>query len=423
MADSIIMPKTGMAMEEGSILEWRVKQGDEVKKGDVVALIETDKSTMELESDYDGVILAILYHPGDIVPVTRVMAWIGKAGEAVPAAPGSPVEAQAVTVPGKAAEENRPGGRPRMSPAARALAKAGGVAPDSLVPGGRYGEITRADVEAVLPAATPLARRIAEREGISLSGVTGSGFGGKIFSADLAARHAAGDADTRIPLTGIQKITGKRMLESRLTIPEVTENTRVDVTAMLSVREELNAGLASHGVSAKITVNDFVLTAAARALAAHPRMNAVLEGEELVYRGAVNLGVAVATDRGLLVPVIRRAQCMGLREISAAAAAAAAKARQGKLSPEEMSGGTFTVSNVGMFGITSFTPIINPPEAGILGVCAIEDELKLDGEKVVNRKKMGLSLAFDHRIIDGAESALFLKNVKELLEAPLLIIA
>jgi pyruvate dehydrogenase E2 component (dihydrolipoamide acetyltransferase) len=151
-------------------------------------------------------------------------------------------------------------------------------------------------------------------------------------------------------------------------------------------------------------------------------MNSVLDGNALIYKGSVNLGVAVATERGLLVPVVCDAQALGLLALSAAAADLAAKARAGKLSPDEMSGGTFTVSNVGMYGITAFTPIINPPEAGILGVCAVEDELKLDGERVVSRKKMGLSLAFDHRIVDGAEAALFLKTIRDLLEAPLLIL-
>jgi pyruvate dehydrogenase E2 component (dihydrolipoamide acetyltransferase) len=152
-------------------------------------------------------------------------------------------------------------------------------------------------------------------------------------------------------------------------------------------------------------------------------MNSVFAGNEIVYKGSVNLGVAVATERGLLVPVIHGAQRMGLREISAATVELAAKAREGKLSADLMEGGTFTVSNVGMYGITAFTPIINPPEAGILGVCAIEDELRLEGGAVVNRKKMGLSLAFDHRIVDGADSAIFLKNIKGLLESPLLLLA
>jgi pyruvate dehydrogenase E2 component (dihydrolipoamide acetyltransferase) len=433
------MPKTGMAMEEGSIVEWKVKEGDRVGKGDIVAIIETDKSTMELESDYDGVILAILYEAGDTVPVTKTIAWIGKEGEAVPAEANKTAE-YAELSRGNTEETKTsavPGTKILATPAARSLAKEKGVALDAVPPSGKSGEVRRADVEKFSGAsvsATPLAKKIAANEGINLSGIQGTGARGKIVSADVissadaaAAQPRAGmvfaaPEDRRVPLTNIQKITGKRMLESRQTIPEVTENTRADVTKMLALRAELNAQYAAAKIDAKVTVNDFVLAAVVKSLVKFPRMNAVFAGAELIYKGSVNLGFAAATERGLLVPVIRNAQFCNLRELSAEAQRLAAKAREGKLSPDELSGGTFTVSNVGMYGITSFTPIINPPEAGILGVCAVEDELAFDGDKIIQKKKMNLSLAFDHRINDGAESALFLKNVKELLEAPLLLI-
>ncbi|MDR1308270.1 MAG: 2-oxo acid dehydrogenase subunit E2 [Treponema sp.] len=457
MANSIIMPKTGMAMEEGIIIEWRVKEGDTVAKGDVVALIETDKSTMELESDYDGVILAVLGRAGETVPVTKVIAWVGQPGEVVPVvpvdaeaaapgaaasgpvpggkAPAAPSGGAALSAPGSAAGPEA-GGKVRATPAARALAQEKAVDLAAVQPGGKYGEIRRADVEraagavpAALVPATPLAKRMAADAGISLAGISGSGRGGKIFSADLAGiiggRRTGAEAgkDVRTALTNIQRITGKRMAESRRTIPEVTAQIRPDVSRLLELRRELNDVLAGSGAGAKITINDFVLAAAVKALSAHPRMNSVLDGDELVYKGAVNLGMAVASERGLLVPVIHNARDYTLAGLSARAAELAAKAREGKLTPDEMTGGTFTVSNIGMYGITSFTPIINPPEAAILGVCAVEDELKLEGEKVVNRKKMGLSLAYDHRVVDGAESSLFLKTLKDILEAPLLCLA
>ncbi|MDR2785894.1 MAG: 2-oxo acid dehydrogenase subunit E2 [Treponema sp.] len=434
MANSIIMPKTGMAMEEGVIIEWRVKEGDQVHKGDVVALIETDKSTMELESDYEGIVLAIVGKTGETVPVTKVIAWIGQPGEAIPPETGpattAPEPVKTASAPVPAQEYGHgvvPTGRPKATPAARLLAKERGIALSSISPGGKSGEIRRADVErAGVTNATPLARRMAEMEGISLKDLRGSGHSGKIFSGDLVLDRTGREppirGDTRVPLTNIQRVTGKRMAESRQTIPEVTENTRADVTRMLSIRQELNDQLSTAGIVAKLTVNDFVAAATVKALTAHPRMNSVLDGNELIYKGSVNLGVAVTTERGLLVPVLREAQSMGFLALSAAIADLAAKARAGKLSPEEMSGGTFTVSNVGMYGITAFTPIINPPEAGILGVCAVEDELALDGERVVSRKKMGLSLAFDHRIVDGADASLFLKTIRELLEAPLVIL-
>jgi len=180
--------------------------------------------------------------------------------------------------------------------------------------------------------------------------------------------------------------------------------------------------MAASGMPGKITINDFVLFAAVRTLLEYPRLNSVLDGDDLIYKGSINLGMAAATKRGLVVPVIHNAQDFSLVGLSRKAAELAAQAREGTLKSEEMSGGTFTVSNIGMYGITSFTPIINPPEAAILGVCAVEDELALEGEKTVNRKKLGLSLAFDHRIVDGAESSLFLKTLKDNLEAPLLIL-
>jgi pyruvate dehydrogenase E2 component (dihydrolipoamide acetyltransferase) len=448
MANSIIMPKTGMAMEEGIIIEWRVKKGDKVAKGDVVALIETDKSTMELESDYDGVILAILGAAGETVPVTKVIAWVGQSGETIPVDSGPKAASPAVasvTVASATAASASPagtgtntgiapqlnGGKIRATPAARALAQEKGIDLASLAPGGKSGEIRRADVEGASGSnATPLARRMAAGEGISLAGIRGSGQGGKIFSADLGATvsrrgYSAGlpiSEDTRVALTNIQRITGKRMSESRRTIPEVTAHIRADVSRMLEIRSEVNAVVGNSGAKTKITINDFVLSAVVKVLLDHPRVNSVLEGDELIYKGSINLGMATATERGLVVPVIHNAQNYSLTGLSQRAAELAGKAREGKLGPDEMSGGTFTVSNIGMYGISSFTPIINPPEAAILGVCAIEDELTLDGEKVVNRKKMGLSLAFDHRIVDGAESSLFLKEIKDILEAPLLIL-
>jgi len=260
---------------------------------------------------------------------------------------------------------------------------------------------------------------MAEAEGIALDGIRGSGYGGKIFSADLKTPRMPETIteDTEVPLSKIQQITGKRLRESRQTIPDVVLHTKADVTRLLAMRREINE---QPGI--RITINDLVLAAAVKALAANPRMNSVFGGDKLIYKANINLGFAAATEKGLLVPVIERAQTLTLRQISARAAELAEKSRTGKLAPNEMEGGTFTVSNMGMYGITMFTPIINPPEAAILGVCAIEEVLKLVNEKPVSYSVMGLSLSFDHRIVDGAEAAAFLKTLKELLEAPLQIL-
>ena len=428
MANSIIMPKTGMAMEEGTIIEWRIKTGDKVSKGDIVALIETDKATMELESDYDGIILAILNEAGETVPVTRVIAWVGQSGEAIPS-DGTAVDKNTdKPAAGKTISDNTAGvlpaystnraeanegstpeksagalyaadAKPKATPAARALAKERGIDLHTIIPGGRYGEITRSAVKAALESSALVA----------------------VQPEPPKQKTAIDRVDMRVPLTNIQKITGRRMFESRQTIPEVTSHIKADVTEMLRLREELNNSMAALNMPGKITINDFVLSAVVKALLDNPRLNSVLDGNELIYKGSINLGMATATKRGLVVPVIHNAQDYSLTNLSLQAALLAAKAREGSLKSEEMSGGTFTVSNIGMYGITAFTPIINPPEAAILGVCAVEDELKLDGERVINRKKIGLSLAYDHRIVDGAESSLFLKELKDILEAPLLI--
>ena len=420
MANSIIMPKTGMAMEEGTILEWKIKAGDKVAKGDVVALIETDKATMELESDYDGTILAVLNDAGETVPVTKVIAWVGEAGEAVPASQAAPVSQSAS--PGKA-----PAAEPPITAKAATTAVTGSTA-----------ALTLAGSTVILPAevsvdgrikATPAARALAKERGIDLHTVTPTGKYGEIKLSSIQTqpvvtqqRTTIDRNDTRVQLTNIQKITGRRLAESRQTIPEVTSHIKADVTNMLLLREELNNSLSTLKKPGKITINDFVLAATVKALLAYPRLNSVLDGNELIYKGSINLGMAAATKRGLVVPVIHNAQDYPLAHLSLKTAELAAKARDGSLKAEEISGGTFTVSNIGMYGITSFTPIINSPEAAILGVCAVEDQLKLEGENVVNRKKIGLSLAFDHRIVDGAESSLFLKEIKDILEAPLLIL-
>ncbi len=443
MADKIIMPKTGMAMEEGVIIEWFIKEGDKVSKGDVVAEIETDKSTMELESDYEGQILKILYPAGSTVPVVRTIAWIGEPGEAVPeeeapaaaeapaadaAAAGSTASAAEVPAATAVSASVSESGRVKATPAARRAAGEKKVDLASVSPSGKHGEVREADVlSADSVSATPLAARIAADQQISLGGVAGSGHGGKVFKADILgsglksqnfAVSAGQQKDEFVKFTNIQKITGKRMLQSHTEVPVVTENTRADVTELLDTRKKLNESLGS-----SITINDFILLATARALRANPRVNSRLEGDGLLYLGNINLGMAVATERGLVVPVIPDADCYTISGLSAKAAEMAEKGRNGKLKPEEMQGGTFSVSNIGMYGVTSFTPIINQPEAGILGVCAIEDQLKMIDGEVVNRKIMGLSLTFDHRVVDGAEAAVFLKTIRDLLESPLTILA
>ncbi len=410
-----------MAMEEGTIVEWFVKEGDIVDTGDVLAEIETDKSTMELESDYDGSILKILYEDGSTVPVTETIAWIGKPGEIAPDNPKS-------TIPEPISDQSSEPDRIKATPAAKRVAAEKGIHLNQVNPTGRHGEIREADVLSINPVrATPLAQRVAQSEGLDLFQVQGTGHEGKVFVSDLSSPNSASVdqsapvenvQDRIVPLTKIQKITGERLLRSHTEIPVVSMDTRADVTKLLGMRKELNETLET-----KITINDFILKAAAMALKENPRVNSVLDNDNLIYKGSVNLSMAVATDRGLLVPVIRDADKLTIRQLSLKAADMASKGREGKLTPNDMEGGTFTISNIGMYGITSFTPIINQPQAAILGVCAIEEKLTLVDGAVNAVQVMGLSLTFDHRIVDGAEASIFLSRIRELLEKPLAILA
>jgi pyruvate dehydrogenase E2 component (dihydrolipoamide acetyltransferase) len=434
MAERIIMPKTGMAMEEGVIIKWLKTEGDAVEKGEPIAEIETDKAAMELESDYEGTLLKILYPELTTVPVVETIAWIGERGEQIPDDP----QVGVVENPGfdkiivdpemvntsVLVDANLSMGKIKATPAAKKAAAKKNIRLEKIVPSGKFGEVRACDVLAVKGSAiTPLAARIAADKNIDVTAFSGSGYSGKIFKTDLNSdpigyQKSRSDnfEDELIALTRIQKITGKRMLQSYTEVPAVTENTKVDVTELLEIRKNLNESLKK-----SFTINDFILLATAKALRKNLRMNSVLEfeGNSILCKGHINLGMAVATSHGLLVPVISDADMYSITGLSEKAGELSMKCRSGQLQLSDMEGGTFTVSNVGMFGITSFTPIINQPEAGILGVCTIEDQLKLIDGNIINRKVMGLSLTFDHRIVDGAEAAVFIKSIKDFLEIPL----
>ncbi len=417
MAEAVIMPKTGMAMTEGVIIEWLKQEGEQIAKGDVLAEIETDKSTMELESDAEGMLLKIVYPSGTTVPVTVPIAWVGQEGEKIPEPDAPPAEKQEKSQPEESIPVSLPSSAPvpgkiPSTPAAKRAASEKGVDLSKVTPTGKQGEIRESDVLSPVSKATPLASRMAEDKGIDLSSVSGSGHGGKIFSYDLDKKEPV--ERNRVPLSTIQRITGVRMLESVQTIPMVSENAKADVTRLIEFKGQL---LSESGI--KVSVNDFVIRATVLALKEHPRMNSVLDGDALLYNSSINIGMAAATKRGLLVPVIPEADRYTLSALSQMTKELASRAREGKLSPDELTGSTFSISNVGMYGITLFTPIINPPEAGILGVCAVEKLPRFIDGQLCERSIMNLSLTFDHRIVDGAESALFLKSIVELLQSPL----
>ena len=427
MATRVFMPKAGMAMEEGTIVLWFKKEGDEIGAGEPLLEIETDKVNMEVESPASGILLKIVRQEGETIPVTETIAWIGEPGEKIEAAeaPYPEITSEKIAMMEKVAPSgtlSAPGSKIAATPRARKLAAERGVELNNLTPSGSCGEIKARDVaRAEAVPATPLARKMAHDLKLDLSGIKGSGFRGKIKEADvLAASGGASqvEAPARKPIRGMRKVIGERMLNSHLAIPPVTLNTKADVTELLEVRKKLNQTL-----DAVISINDILLKVTAIALREYPLMNASIEGDYIVYHPEVNLGVAVALEEGLIVPVIRNADRLTLQQLSIVAAGLIENTRTGKLLPDDYLGGTFTVSNLGSFDIYSFTPIINQPESGILGVCTIEEQLSLNGAEIEVRKMMGLSLTFDHRVIDGAQSAIFLKKIKTILEKPYVLMA
>ena len=440
MATRVFMPKAGMAMEEGTIIQWFKKEGDKVATGDPLLEIETDKVNMEVEAPATGVLLKIIRLEGETVPVTETIGWIGEAGEEVPEAGEPKVDIAAVAA--NAQEESvvaeqpqatptrvEAGGKVAATPLARKLAAEKGVDLSTIAASGSFGEVKARDVENIeAVSATPLAAKIARDLDIDLATVKGTGIAGKIKEADVLA---AGDSPmtqpmvsqvveeaVRKPIRGMRKVIAERMLQSHLTAPPVTQNIKADVTELLSVRKKLNASLEQ-----KISINDILLKVTAIVLRQYPAINVSIDGDHLIYHPVVNLGMAVALEEGLIVPVIRNADRLSLIQISETATELAQKARSGKLMPDDYTGGTFTISNMGSYGITSFTPIINQPESGILGVCAIEDQLTLNGKEVEVRKMMALCLTYDHRAIDGAQSAIFQNKIKAILENPYVLMA
>jgi pyruvate dehydrogenase E2 component (dihydrolipoamide acetyltransferase) len=467
VAQAIIMPKAGMAMETGKIIEWLKKPGDKVEAGEAILEIETDKVAMEVEAEISGVVLGITREAGEEVPVTETIGWIGAEGEEIPDAasptpksggPGTEPSPDAgePASPGAAgivpAAETEATARLKATPAARRLSKELGVPLESVTPGGPAGEVRAEDVRAAAgttttrppdaapTAASPLAGRTAARAGVDLSGVEGSGPGGRVLRRDVAeqgalraamqAARSGGVEPSRTPawtapedseseLAGVRKVIAQRMTESHLMIPPVTLNAVAEVDALMAGREEVNRGRLAAGEE-KLSFNDFVLKAVARALLDAPWMRVSLAEGKVVAHGSVNLGMAVAAPAGLMVPVIREADRLSVSEIHEEARVLAAKARNRKLRPEELQGATFSVSNLGMYGVTTFTPIVNPPEAAILGVGTIRTQLRLAPNGAPEEQRVcDLSLTVDHRLIDGAQGALFLKRLLGYLSSPL----
>lgn len=443
MAYKVVMPKAGMAMETGIVAKWLKQKGDRVEKGEPLISIETDKTTMEVESMYSGVLLEILAEEGEEVPVVQTIAYIGEPGEVLPeedkkAAVGETNPAEEVEMKPEAAAVNETAGdlqgqnqntygKIAATPAARRAAAEKGIDLAAVVPSGSFGQVKLGDVleQSSAQKATPLAKAIAKDRGVSIGDISGSGYDGKVTKRDVLlagqnAEYVQSAEDELVPHSSMRKVIAKRMLQSHQEIPPVTQTCMPDVTELMKLRTQINAGLAD---DKRVTLNDFIILATARALRKHPYVNASYKPEGMLLKKDINVGVAVAVDSGLIVPVIKNADRLLLTEVNQTAKILSSKAREGNLSPDEYSGGTFTISNLGMMGVTSFTPIINQPEIAILGICAAQQLLEMDEEGNISKKfKMPLCLTYDHRCIDGAQAALFSNTIVSLLENPLLLL-
>ena len=419
MAYELLMPQLGLTMEEGTVSQWIKKEGDAVKVGDVILEITTDKLTNEVVSEYEGTLIKIVAQEGEDIPVKGLLAYIGQPGEAVGgAAPAAAPAAEAAAAPAAPAAAPAPvaanGQRRRISPLARKTAAKMGVDYSGIAGSGPSGRIVLKDILAAAEAqkaAPAAAAPVAEAAPAAAPAAPAK-------PAAPKAGLELMEGDTVIKLAGMRKVVAERMLASHSEIPNVTQNIKVDVTELMKFRKTL---LAMTGK--KYSVNDLVLKATAKCLRQHPEMLVSFDGNQIIQRAHVNLGMAVALDAGLIVPVIRDADKMGLDELAATAKDLATRAKENKLGADEYKGSTFSVSNLGMFGIETFTPIINQPDAAILGVCAIQDELALDDEGNVTKKQvMRLSVTLDHRLLDGAVVAKFQMDLRDLLQNPMSIL-
>ncbi len=440
MATEIKMPKLTQTMDEGKLLEWTKNQGDPVSKGDIVATVETDKATVELEAPAEGILARLVASPGDMVAVGSPIAYIAAPGEVLP-----PVEQSAA---------------PSAPPvAAQPMAEAGPV-PAS------QASISLPFTQEEPAPSSPRARRLAQELGIDLAAVQGTGPGGRIVEDDVRrAAEARGAAPTvaaaaapsapqaapaapspvaapvpqaaapapsgeveLVPLSGMRRTIAERMASSAHTAAPVTLHMDVDMTEVAALRRQMIAAVEVESAAGRRDIprpsfTDIIVKAVAMALAEFPHVNARWTEPGIEIVKDINVGVAVAlgetSSEGLVVPVIRNTDRLSLAEISRRTASIAERARQRRLSTEEFSGGTFTITNLGMFGVDTFTPIINPPEAAILGVGRIAPRPVVLDEEVAVRSMMGLSLTIDHRVIDGAAGAVFLRRLRDILQNPL----
>lgn len=445
----VTMPRLSDTMQEGTIAQWLKKPGDQVKKGDVMAEIETDKATMDLEAYDTGVLEQILVQEGQTVPIGQAIAIIGsgKGAQSQPAATGSspapptqtesepeaPTTQPVASTPSPNTDERK--SQPRENTTERTPAPSAQAESQTEQSDGR------------VIKASPLARRIAEEHGIDLSQIRGTGPGGRIVRDDIedyveqrgkpaapvgadlsrpesataqpmpAAQPAAMPPDVEaVPMTRVQSLIGRRLTEAKQTIPHFYVSSEVDVTDLLAMRQTFNASAGEGGV--KVSVNDLIVKACALALEKFPEVNSSIQGDQFLRHKQINIGIAVDVPGALVVPVIRDANIKGVRSIAREAKALIEKTRANKLSTTDLEGGTFSVSNLGMMDASNFIAVINPPQAAILAVAAARKQFVPINDQPVIRDMMTLTMSADHRIIYGATVARFLQEVKRLLQNP-----
>ncbi|GIN88015.1 dihydrolipoamide acetyltransferase component of pyruvate dehydrogenase complex [Heyndrickxia sporothermodurans] len=440
MATKVVMPKLGASMEEGTIVKWFIEEGEYIEEGDPLVEVLTDKINIEVEAETDGVLLKTLYDVEDVVKVQEVIAYIGDEGETIDESESSNEQLTTDDVRNDQIEENIDQLKNRQiernirrTPAARKLAKENHLSLVEIQGTGPNGRIQRADVEARLnllekPAkVTPLARKVADVNHIDLTHIDGTGTNGKIVRDDLLSltiqKETSVDSDTvkKEPLSGMRKIIADRMSKSAFTSPHVTLTSEVDMINCVKIRKELIPFIEQIN-GHRLSFNEVIIKVVAHTLQYHPKMNISLENDEIIYHSEVNVGFAVAVPNGLVVPNVKKANTLGLAEITSECKKFSRLAREGKLLPEYMKNGTFTISNLGMYAVDAFTPIINQPEAAILGVGRIQEKPVVVNGEIAIKPMMVLSLSFDHRIIDGAPAAEFLTVLKENLENPIKLI-
>lgn len=425
MPIAVKMPKGSDTMTEGVLAAWRVQPGNPVKEGDNIADIETDKAVMPVECFDVGTMAAHVVAEGQTAAVGAVIALLAGPGEdwqTVAKSAGQASAAPTAPPPPAKGTADAPSSDAPTAPTAPAAPGAPAEAP----------------AEPGRLRASPLARKIAREAGIDLAGVAGSGPQGRIVQADVLAARAAQPtgksaptptpaapaprsapaADTVVKLAGVRAVIARRLLESKTTIPHFYVEMDLDAAGLIAARDALKAALPDQ----KFTYNDFVVKAVALCLRKHPALNGSFQGDKIIHYGRVDVGMGVAIDGGLVVPVIRSADQLSLGQIAAESRRLVDRAKTRALKPEEMTGSTFTISNMGMFGVSRFSAIVNPPEAGILAVGAIREEPVVRAGAVVPGARMAVTLSADHRVVDGAAAAMFLADLRRLLEHPMAMI-